>query len=97
MLRFARNDVVRSNFALSLDLERAGYQTMTMTEGHHDAKICPILAAFAGGRDTVSTGSTWAIRCKASECAWWDDSHHACVVMILPLEMAGKLASAKSA
>ena len=69
-----------------------------MSEGqvHHDVKVCPILAAFAGGRDSVSTGSTWAIRCKASECAWWDDSHHACVVMALPLGMAGMLESAKS-
>ena len=65
-----------------------------MVEGHRDAKICPILAAFTGGRDSVSTGSTWAIRCKGSECGWWDENHQNCAVVMIPVQLGELFSSA---
>jgi hypothetical protein len=52
-----------------------------MLDTHKD-KICPILAAF-GNKDSVSTGSSWAARCKGDECGWWDADHKRCAVIAI--------------
>jgi hypothetical protein len=64
-----------------------------MVEVHHDAKVCPILAAFSGSRDTVSTGGSWATRCKGTECAWWDAERHHCAVTVISQELGQIFAS----
>ncbi len=56
-----------------------------MTGGHHD-KICPILAA-SGTKDNVSTGSSWATRCKSDECGWWDPERESCAVTVISQEL----------
>lgn len=64
-----------------------------MVDSQHSAKICPLFAAFAANKDQVSTGSTWATRCKGADCAWWDDSHSICGIVLVSKELAKALAS----
>lgn len=59
-----------------------------MLESQHNAKICPLLAAFAVNKDQVSTGSTWTTRCKGADCAWWDEGRSACAVAFMSKELA---------
>jgi len=61
----------------------------TGQQGHQNVRICPILAAFSGSRDSVSTGSTWAVRCKGSDCGWWDDEERRCAVAVISHSLAG--------
>lgn len=64
-----------------------------MLESNKNGKICPLLAAFGGSRDQVSTGSNWAARCKGTDCAWWDVAHNSCAVTVISKEL-GEVPSA---
>ncbi len=65
-------------------------------EGNHHEKICPILAAF-GSRDSISSGSTWACRCKGDECGWWDDDQKKCAVSVISKEIGQMITSTGAA
>ena len=54
-----------------------------MNEFDGEVKICPILAAFSAGKDSTSSGSSWAIRCKTGECAWWSAENEKCSVAVM--------------
>ncbi|MEN6520142.1 MAG: hypothetical protein ABFD46_03190 [Armatimonadota bacterium] len=58
-----------------------------MLESSKNGKICPLLAAFGGSRDQVSTGSNWASKCKGVDCAWWDAAHNNCAVTVISKEL----------
>lgn len=58
-----------------------------MLESNKGVKICPLLAAFGGNRDQVSSGSNWVSRCKGADCAWWDTTHHNCAITVISQEL----------
>ncbi len=64
-----------------------------MLQSSEQQKTCPLLAAFATNKDQVSTGSTWASRCKGTDCAWWDTEKDNCVVSSVCKSVAHLLAA----
>ncbi|HOK53948.1 MAG TPA: hypothetical protein PLZ21_02300 [Armatimonadota bacterium] len=63
-----------------------------MFESTHQNKICPLLAT-AVSKDQVSSGSSWASRCKGDDCAWWDTEQNNCAIAVLSKELGEALTS----